>query len=37
MSKFKPLWEYIKDNKNADFQLSFQGRQNIFEKQNYRF
>ena len=23
MSKFKPLWKYIKDNKDADFQLSF--------------
>lgn len=24
MSKFKPLWEYIKDNKDEDFQLSFE-------------
>ncbi|OYR99232.1 hypothetical protein CBF68_09895 [Lactobacillus taiwanensis] len=23
MSKFKPLWKYIKDNKDEDFQLSF--------------
>lgn len=23
MSKFKPLWEYIKDNKDEDFQLPF--------------
>ena len=22
MSKFKPLWKYIKDNKDEDFQLS---------------
>ena len=23
MSKFNPLWDYIKSNKNSDFQLSF--------------
>ena len=29
MSKFNPLWEYIKINKNSDFQLSFDQIQEI--------
>ena len=29
MSKFNPLWEYIKNNKNSDFQLSFDQIQEI--------
>ncbi|MDE7050849.1 MAG: hypothetical protein K2O75_08300 [Lactobacillus sp.] len=29
MSKFNPLWEYIKNNKSSDFQLSFDQIQEI--------
>lgn len=29
MSNFNPLWEYIKNNKNSDFQLSFDQIQEI--------
>ncbi|MFQ8965409.1 MAG: hypothetical protein ACLR6E_03945 [Lactobacillus gasseri] len=29
MSKFNALWEYIKNNKNSDFQLSFDQIQEI--------
>ena len=29
MSKFNPLWEYITNNKNSDFQLSFDQIQKI--------
>lgn len=29
MSKFNPLWEYIKNNKNSAFQLSFDQIQEI--------
>lgn len=29
MSKFNPLWEYIKNNKNSGFQLSFDQIQEI--------
>ncbi len=29
MSKFSPLWQYIKDNHDQDFQLSFDQIQTI--------
>lgn len=29
MSKYKPLWEYIKDNENDDYKLSFDEIKNI--------
>ena len=29
MSKFSPLWQYIKDNNDQDFQLSFDQIQKI--------
>ena len=29
MSKFNPLWEYIRNNKNSAFQLSFDQIQEI--------
>lgn len=29
MSKYKPLWEYLKENKKANYKLSYENIKNI--------
>ena len=36
MSKFLPLWQYIKDNHDQDFQLSFNQIQKIHSFLTYK-
>ena len=34
MSKYEPLWKYIKDNKKDEYRLTYEEIKNIYERKN---